>query len=146
MPVFAQIKVGQPAPELSLPDLQGNRVSLSALKGKLVLIDFWASWCGPCRQNNPHLVRLYRKYHDKGLEIYGISIDDNPEAWKKAVSQDKLTWIQVNDIKGWDAPSAILYGVDAIPASCLIDREGVVRKINAVGWDLESEIKKCLKP
>ncbi len=145
MTVFSQIQAGQQAPELSLPDVNGKVVHLSDLKGKVVLIDFWASWCGPCRRNNPHLVRLYNKYHNKGLEIYGVSIDDKPTSWKDAIAHDKLGWIQVNDEKGWDAPSALAYGVDAIPASFLLNKDGVVQKVNLAGSDLESEIKTLLK-
>jgi thiol-disulfide isomerase/thioredoxin len=143
--LFSQMRPGQTAAELSLPDLNGNIVSLSAFKGKVVLIDFWASWCGPCRHNNPQLVKIYNKYHDKGLEIYGISLDDDTGNWKKAVHHDKLSWVQVNDIKGWDAPSAYLYGVDAIPASFLIDKQGVIRDINAEGPELEKTIRNLLK-
>ncbi len=141
----AQIKVGQPAPNLSLPDGNGKTVQLSSLKGSVVLIDFWASWCGPCRANNPHLVKLYGKYHDKGLEILGISLDNNSDAWKAAIGQDGITWRQVIDIKGWDAASAATYGVNSIPASFLVDKEGIVKAINLVGWQLESKIKTLLK-
>ncbi len=142
---FSQIKPGQPAPELSLPDMNGNIIHLSDLKGKVVLIDFWASWCGPCRKNNPHLVRLYNKYHEKGFEIFGVSIDDHADAWKEAVKHDKLSWVQVNDSKGWDAPSALIYDVNAIPASFLLDKNGTIKKVDLVGWDLESELKSMLK-
>ena len=143
--VFSQMRPGQTAAELSLPDLQGQAVSLSALKGKVVLIDFWASWCGPCRHNNPRLVKLYNKYHDKGLEIYGVSLDENSEDWKKAVQHDKLKWIQVIDDKGWEAPSAAAYGVDMIPSSFLIDRQGIIRYVNAEGSELEVRVKDLLK-
>jgi thiol-disulfide isomerase/thioredoxin len=141
----AQIKTGQPAPELSLPDGNGNPVQLSSLVGSVVLIDFWASWCGPCRMNNPHLVKLYGKYHNKGLEILGISLDNNSQAWKAAIGQDGIRWPQVIDIKGWDAASAATYGVNSIPASFLLDRNGVIRAVNLVGWRLESKIKTLLK-
>jgi thiol-disulfide isomerase/thioredoxin len=142
---FSQIKSDQPAPELSLPDGNGNTVLLSGLKGSVVLIDFWASWCGPCRMNNPHLVKLYGKYHQKGLEILSVSLDANNEAWKAAIGQDGLTWLQVNDDKGWNAASAATYGVNSIPASFLVDKNGVIRAVNLVGWQLESKIKTLLK-
>ena len=141
----AQMNTGKTASELSLPDRDGNVLKLSDLKGKVVLIDFWASWCGPCRKNNPHLVKLYQKYHEKGLEIYGVSLDNDHRSWQAAVQQDQINWIQVIDDKGWEASSALAYGVDMIPSSFLIDRDGVIRKINAEGWPLESEIKSLLK-
>jgi len=142
---FSQMNTGTPAADLSLPDMNGNLIRLSDLKGKVVLIDFWASWCGPCRKNNPHLVKLYHKYHGKGLEIFGVSLDDDHQNWKEAVSHDRMDWIQVIDDKGWNASSALTYGVEMIPSSFLIDRDGVIRKVNAEGWPLESEIKTLLK-
>jgi peroxiredoxin len=142
---FSQVKSGHSATEISLPDSSGNIVRLSDLKGKVVLVDFWASWCGPCRNNNPHLTRLYNKYHPEGLQILGVSIDNDQESWRKAILQDKLQWIQVNDNKGWDGPAATNYEVNAIPASFLVDKEGVVRKIGLMGRALESEIKFLLK-
>jgi peroxiredoxin len=143
--LLSQMIPGQTATDLSLPDLNGKMVTLSELKGKVVLIDFWASWCGPCRHNNPRLAKLYKKYHSKGLEIYGISLDEEIDSWKKAVRHDKLNWIQVIDDKGWEAPSASAYGVDMIPSSFLIYREGVIRTVNAEGPDLESSVRDLLK-
>jgi peroxiredoxin len=142
---FAQIKSGHPAAEISLPDSGGNMIRLSDLKGKLVLVDFWASWCGPCRNNNPHLIRLYNKYHREGFQILGVSIDNNKTDWEKAVLQDKLEWIQVNDSKGWDGPAAVAYEINAIPASFLVDKEGIIRKTGLMGRSLESEIRSLLK-
>ena len=143
--LFSQMRIGEDATELSLPDQTGKMVSLSELKGKVILIDFWASWCGPCRQNNPHLIKLYNKFHDKGLEIYGISLDEEVSNWKKAVRHDKLSWVQVIDDKGWEAQSAAKYGVDMIPSSFLIDKQGVIRAINIEGSELENNIKELLK-
>jgi peroxiredoxin len=143
--LFSQMRPGQNAVELSLPDLNGKTVSLSEFKGKVVLLDFWASWCGPCRHNNPKLVKLYNKFHDKGFEIYGVSLDEDTKSWKKAVRNDKLSWVQVIDDKGWDAISIATYGINFIPSSFLIDREGVIRTINAEGSELESSVKDLLK-
>jgi|HubBroStandDraft_1064217.scaffolds.fasta_scaffold342781_2 peroxiredoxin len=142
---FSQPKKGKPAPEIALSNMEGNQVSLADLKGRVVLIDFWASWCGPCRYNNPRLVKLYQKYHEKGFEILGVSLDNNPASWKQAVQQDKLEWIQVNDNQGWDASVAKLYRVNAIPVSFLIDKEGIIREIDMEGRALESKIKSLLK-
>ena len=89
--VFAQPKVGTITPEIALPDANGQTISLSSLKGKVVLLDFWASWCGPCRRSNKETLSLYEQYKDKGFEILGVSIDENKEAWQKAVAQDKMT-------------------------------------------------------
>ncbi len=145
MNLFSQMRPGQTAAELTLPDQTGKMISLSELKGKVVLVDFWASWCGPCRHNNPKLVKLYNKYHEKGLEIYGVSLDEDVKSWKTAVHHDRLSWIQVIDDKGWEASSASAYGVDMIPSSFLIDKQGMIRRMNLEGSELESSVKDLLK-
>ncbi|NJO24861.1 MAG: TlpA family protein disulfide reductase [Bacteroidia bacterium] len=142
--VYAQVKPGQQAPELALEDINGNSFHLSEFKGKVVLIDFWASWCAPCRANNPKLLELYGKYKDKGFEILGVSIDNKKDLWKNAIQHDNLTWKQVIDDKGWNAESTIVYGVDAIPASFLLDKKGRIVGININGRQLEGKIKKLL--
>ncbi len=141
----AQIRKGQSAPEISLPGLSDSTISLTSFKGKVVLLDFWASWCGPCRHNNPTLVKLYEKYHEQGLEIFSVSIDKNKDDWKKAIRNDNLTWVHVVDQLGWYAPSTITYGVDAIPASFLLDKDGVVRAVNKEGRELDHEVGRLLK-
>ena len=130
--------------DFSLPDIKGDSLRLSSMKGKVFLLDFWASWCVPCRFSNKYLVKLYEKYKGKGFEIVGVSLDDNRNAWKKAVGKDKITWLQINDSKGWDAMSAAKWQVDAIPASFLIDRDGNVVSINAEKQELENKIRQLL--
>ena len=143
--ISAQVKKGTPAPEISLPDISGQTVSLSSLKGTVVLIDFWASWCGPCRKNNPNLLALYEKFKDKGFEILGVSVDKNNSDWKSAIAKDGLSWKQVIDNTGWNSQITIDYGVEAIPASFLIDKKGLVRGINLEGRELDGMVKKLLK-
>lgn len=132
--IDAKTAKGKLAPAFSMADKDGKIVHLSDFKGKYVLIDFWASWCGPCRKENPNVVAAYKKYHDKGFEIIGISLDSNKEAWLKAVDKDGLTWTHLSDLKGWQCATATTYGVKAVPASFLIDPNGKV-----VGKDLRGE-------
>lgn len=120
---------GLEAPDFTLPDREANAVTLSALRGQVVLVDFWASWCKPCRASMPGLKELYAKYHDKGFEILGVSIDSDAEAWQKAVAEDEIPWIHVLDAsqgKGRSTLAAELYGVRAVPTFFLIDREGKI--------------------
>jgi len=138
--VQAQVKVGQDAPSITLPNVKGDTVSLSSLKGKVVLIDFWASWCGPCRASNPNVVKLYNKYKAKGFEVFGVSIDSKRSAWIKAIAHDKLTYTQVNDSGEWNAASAAKYGVEAIPATFLLNKEGKIVAIDLEGKELENKI------
>lgn len=117
---------GSEAPEINLPSPSGQKIALSSLRGKVVLIDFWASWCGPCRRENPNIVQLYNKYKSKGFEIYGVSLDENVNAWKEAMQKDGITWTQVSELKKWDSKVVKAYNVEAIPYSVLIDREGKI--------------------
>ena len=146
MSSFEQITPGSAVPEISLPDKNGQLISLKQLRGKVVLIDFWASWCAPCRKNNPRLAKLYAQWHDRGFEIFGVSVDKDTGRWKEAVEDDKLEWLQVVDKNGWKSGSAAdAYHVNGIPASFLLDKQGILIKINPLGRILESEIKTLLK-
>lgn len=136
---------GKPAPEIVLKDPNDKVVPLSSLKGKYVLIDFWASWCGPCRKENPNVVRMYQKYKDKGFEIYGVSLDQNKAAWLKAIEADSLTWTHVSDLKFWNSAAAVTYGVQAIPFSVLIDPQGNILAKNLRGETLEAKLAEVLK-
>lgn len=116
---------GNIAPELEFESPSGKILKLSDLRGKVVLIDFWASWCGPCRRENPHVVSLYEKYHDKGFEIFSVSLDNSKDKWIEAIKKDNLSWPNhVSDLKGWSSAAAKLYGVNSIPCTFLIDKDG----------------------
>lgn len=140
------IRVGQQAPEISLPDPDGKVRNLSSLKGKVVLLDFWASWCGPCRRENPHVVDVYNKYNKKGFEVFSVSLDrpDGKENWKKAIKDDGLVWANhVSDLQFWNSAPAATYGVRAIPQTFLIGRDGKVVAVNPRN-NLEAELLKVL--
>ena len=129
------------AEEIALPSVSGDTIYLSSLKGKVVLLDFWASWCGPCRSSNKGLTKLYPKYKSKGFEILGVSLDDDHSKWKMAIAKDKITWLQVNEPGGWDAKTAMMWNISAIPTSFLIDKEGKLIAMDLTGKELEKALK-----
>ena len=139
---YAQPKIGEQVQEIALKNVNGETEKLSDLRGKLVLIDFWASWCGPCRHSNKDLVKLYSKYKAKGFEIYVISIDDNAEAWKKAIISDQITWKQVNDQGGWESSLANAWKIEVIPSSFLIDKEGKLIAKDPTRGEIEHFLKR----
>lgn len=132
-------------PDFTLPDKDGKPIKLSALKGKVVLVDFWASWCGPCRKENPNLVKAYSKYHDKGFEILGISLDDKKDNWLKAIDADKLTWLHASDLKGWKSDLAQEYGIRSIPMNFLVDANGKIIAKDLRGEELEKKLSTVFK-
>ena len=131
----------QNAPDIQLEDPNGNVIALSSLKGQVVLLDFWASWCKPCRQENPNVVAAYEKYKNEGFTIYSVSLDEDKAAWEKAIKADNLSWVNhVSDLKGWQSSAAALYSVQSIPASFLIDANGAIIGQNLRGEALEQKL------
>lgn len=124
--VLKKVAEGQPAVDFTLDDPEGREVSLSSFKGKYLLIDFWASWCGPCRKENPHVVQVYEDFRDKGFEILGVSLDTRRDAWIDAIEKDGLDWFHVSDLKGWQSSAGQLYGVNSIPHTVLLDKDGMI--------------------
>lgn len=139
------VSVGQMAPDFELPNPTGNSIKLSDFKGKYVLLDFWASWCAPCREENPNIVKQYNTYKDKGFTILGVSLDDDKDAWLKAIENDNLRWAHVSDLKRWDSQVAHQYKVEGIPASFIIDPSGKIVAKNLRGTDLQEFLAKTLK-
>lgn len=143
--VTAQVRQGEMAPEIVLPGINGDTIRLSSLKGKVVLIDFWASWCGPCRTSNKKMVKLYPKYKDKGFEILGVSLDDSRNAWERAVKKDKITWLQVIDFGGWEAKTARRWNIYQLPTSYLVDKDGTLLAMDPEPGELEKLLDMLLK-
>jgi len=139
--------IGNPAPDFEQPDVSGKKISLSQFKGKYILLDFWASWCKPCRAENPNLVEVYRKFKDKGLEIISVSLDGvgQKKAWINAIQADGLTWLQVSDLKAWQNSAALIYGIKAIPENFLIDPTGKIIAQNLRGQDLNSMLSHIIE-
>jgi peroxiredoxin len=139
------VAVGQKAPDFTLNDVNGNPVSLySKVGSKLLLIDFWAAWCNPCRQENPNVVKVYREFHKKGFDAFGVSLDRSKEDWIEAIAADKLTWTHVSDLQYWNNAAARLYAVNAIPANFLLDENGMIIARNVRGEDLYNKVKEEL--
>jgi thiol-disulfide isomerase/thioredoxin len=132
-------------PEITIKNPAGKTLSLSALKGKIVLVDFWASWCAPCRQENPNVVKLYNKYHSKGFDIFSVSLDQDPAAWKAAIQKDGLLWPNhVSDLMGWESPIVKQFGIQGIPYTVLINKEGKIVGVGLRGADLERKLIELL--
>ena len=136
--------IGSKAPEFSAKNPEGKEVSLNSVLGKVTLIDFWAAWCKPCRAENPNVLAVYKKYHDKGLNIIGVSLDRNEKDWKKAIAEDKLEWSQVSNLAYFNDEIAKLYNVNAIPAAFLLDENGVIIAKNLRGNALEQKVAELL--
>jgi peroxiredoxin len=139
------VEVGQKAPDFTMNDVEGNPVTLySKIGSKLLLVDFWAAWCGPCRQENPNVVKVYNEFNKKGFDVFGVSLDQQKDAWVKAIADDKLTWTHVSDLQYWSNSAAKLYAVNAIPANFLLDETGTIIGRNLRAEDLYNKVNEIL--
>ncbi|MDR1792045.1 MAG: AhpC/TSA family protein [Bacteroidales bacterium] len=139
-----KLAIGYPAPEISMADTSGKIVTLSSLKGKVVLIDFWASWCGPCRRESPNMVRIYQKYHSKGFDILGVSLDRDRQSWLNAIKADGLTWTHISELNYWSTSAVQTYGFSGIPYTVLVDKQGNIIAKGLRGEELERKLAEVL--
>jgi peroxiredoxin len=135
------VEIGKKAPDFSAKSPEGKEISLKESLGKVTIIDFWASWCGPCRMENPHVVALYNQYHEKGLNIIGVSLDKDEAKWKEAIAKDGLTWTHISNLKFWEDPIAEKYNVKAIPATFIVDANGIIIAKDLRGAELDTKLK-----
>src|SRR5690606_22350055 len=135
-----KVAIGQKAPDFTANTPEGKAESLHKNLGKVTVVDFWASWCGPCRKENPNVVALYNKYKDQGLKIIGVSLDKEKDAWVKAIADDKLNWLQVSNLKFWDDAIAKDYAVESIPATFILDANGIIVAKDLRGAELEAKV------
>lgn len=142
---LAELQPGKPAPDFKLATPEGDSLSLSDLRGKYVLVDFWASWCAPCRQENPNVVKMYERFKGKNFEILGVSLDRGKPEWVKAIADDKLVWKHVSDLKYWDSMVTGLYAIQSIPATLIVDPQGNIVARNLRGPELESKLASLLQ-
>jgi peroxiredoxin len=142
MQLMKPVAIGQKAPDFTIAGIDGKPVKLADYKGKYVMLDFWASWCAPCRQENPNVVKQYAKFHSKGFNIVGISLDETKEAWQQAIDADNLTWQHGSDLKRFEGPTEVLYRIEAIPSNFIIDPQGVIIAKNITGVKLEEFLNK----
>ena len=140
-----KVQVGSVAPDFTLPDVDGNPISLSSFRGKYVLVDFWAAWCPDCRKENPNIVAAWDKYKDKNFAVLGVSLDRNRDQWLAAIEKDGLKWTQVSDLKYWSSDAAVLYCIRWIPMSFLIDPEGKIVSVGLEGEELHNKLEELLK-
>lgn len=143
--IMGHVLRGDMAPEITLADTSGHDVALSSYRGHVTLVDFWASWCRPCREENPNVLKAYKKYHGKGFDIYAVSLDGNKIDWAQAIRKDQLPWTHVSDLKYFDSKAALAFGVHGIPDNFLLDKDGKVIARNLRGRALDAKLKEVLK-
>ena len=144
--ILKKVAIGQPAVDFTMNDSLGNPVTLSSFKGNYLLVDFWASWCSPCRHENPNVVKAYQEYHSKSFDILGVSFDKDRSKWIKATKDDNLTWNHVSDLAGWGNEAGKLYGISSIPSNVLLDKDQVIIAKNLRGEDLQNKLAELLGP